>query len=331
MLIRLFKRNAAIIPLLILLAALLLWVDGFFFYERLSPAPRASGPLYGLISGFLAIHPLFNKSFAFLLLVLQSFFLNGIVQSNNLLGRPSWLPGFVYLVLMSSHPEMLQFHPALVANLFLMIALARILMAFTEGVARVEVFNVGFLVAVAGLFCYPALSLFFWLILTMMVFYLVNVRGLAAALLGVISPFFFLFTFDYLTDQLMPRFARLGDAFEPLLIFQYSFPAYSVVLGITLAAISLLAFLKLTLSYVNDKPIRFRKRFRVLWYFFLVSLFSFLAVDEDFEKHLALLMIPLSVVFSLFLLEIKKRWLAELVFYGFLLIIIAGKVIYWGS
>ncbi|MEE4177193.1 MAG: DUF6427 family protein [Bacteroides sp.] len=330
MVIRIFKRNAPAIPIMILVMGMLLWADGFIFYKKAVPAIFDQGPFYNLIGGVNQIHPFFSRMLAFLLLVLQVFLLNNMVQANNLLGKPSWLPGFIYLLMMSSHPELLQLHPVLFANFFLMIALARTLVAYSEGAVMVEVFNVGFLVALAGLFYYPALLFFTWLILAMLVYFLMNIRGIAAALMGFLSPFFFLFTYYYLTDQLRVRIDEMINHFSPFQIFEHPLPVFSIVLAIALAAIALFAFLKVYLTYVNDKPVRLRKRFKVLGYFFLVSLTTFLVFNNNFEVHLAMVMIPLSVVFSLFLLELRKKWLAELWFYGFLFLIIAGKVLYWG-
>lgn len=330
MLVRIFKRNAPMIPILILVMGILLWADGFVFYKKTEAASFDAGPLFNLISGFVKTNPFFSKAMAFLLLVLQVFLLNNIVQANNLLGRPSWFPGFIYLLMMSSHPELLQFHPVLLANLFLMFALSRTLATFSEGDVMVEVFNVGFLIAAAGLFYYPALLFFVWLILAMLVYFLMNIRGISAALMGFLSPFFLIFTYYYLTDQLSPRFAEMINHFTPFQIFEHLIPFYSIALAFALAAIALFALLKVYLTYANDKPIRLRKRFKVLGYFFLVSLITFLVFNGNFEAHLGIVMIPLSVVFSLFLLEVRKRWLAELWLYGFLILIIAGRVIFWG-
>ena len=328
MLIRIFKRNAPLIPALILVIGLLLWGDGFFFTHELESPIQDAGPLFRLIEGFLLAYPLASRILAFLLLLLQVFYLNNIVHTISLLGKPSWLPGFIYLLMMSSHPEFLQFHPVLLANLFLMMALSRTLVSFSEVEPMVEVFNVGFLIAVAGLFYYPALVFAVWLILSMTVFFLVSIRGLSAGLMVLLCPFFFLFSFYYLSDQFEVRFALMAEQFDFLMILEHSFTLYSALLVLFLAFLSLFSFLKVSIANVHDKPIRIRKRFRVLWYLFLVALLSFLFVKENFELHLAIVMIPLCVVSALFLMEMKKKRLAELILYGFLILIIAGKVLF---
>jgi hypothetical protein len=327
MLIRIFKQNSPLTPILLFGFGLLLWADGFIFYNKVSPVVDDPAPLFGLFASLLEGLPLLSMVVAFALLLLQVFIVNYMVHANNLLSRPSWLPGFIYLVLMSSDPHMISFHPLLLANLFLLIALARALVAYSEGDVMLEVFNVGFLIAIAGLFYYPALLFFLWLILVLGIFFLLHPRGLVAAIMGFLTPFFFLYTWFFLSDQLGVRLEQMQTQYDPLLILEQPFSLFSTIMIIFLALLSFLAFMKLTMVYITDKPVRIRKRFRVLIFFFVFSLVSILVVTDYFDVHHALMMIPLSVVLSVFFIEMKRKWLAEVVFYLFLALVIAGKVI----
>lgn len=328
MLIRIFKQNAPLTPILLLVVGLLLWADGFIFYKKVSLVVDDPAPLYGLFASMLQGLPLLSLVFAFALLMLQVFIVNYIAQANSLLSRPSWLPGFLYLVLMSSDPSLISFHPLLPANLFLLIALARALLAYSEGDVMPEVFNVGFLIALAGLFYFPALVFFLWLIPVLGLYFLLHLRGLAAAIMGFLTPFFFLFTYFYLSDQLEGRLEQMLAQYDPLLILEQSYSLFSTIMIIFLALLSFLAFMKLTMVYIKDKPVRIRKRFRVLIFFFVFSLLSILVVTDYFDVHHGLMMIPLSIVLSVFFMEMKRKWLAEVVFYLFLALVIAGKVIF---
>jgi hypothetical protein len=327
MLIRIFKQNTPLTPILLIGFGLLLWADGFIFYNKVSLVVDDPAPLYGLLASLLEGMPLLSLVVAFTLLLLQVFIVNYIAQANSLLSRPSWLPGFLYLVMMSSDPHLISLHPLLPANLFLLIALARALLAYSEGEVMLEVFNVGFLIALAGLFYYPALLFFLWLIVVMGIYFLLHLRGLAAAIMGFLTPFFFLLTYFYLSDQLEGRLEQMLAQYDPLLILEQSYSPFSTMMIVFLGLLSFLAFMKLTMVFITDKPVRIRKRFRVLIYFFVFSLLSVLVVTDYFEVHHGLMMIPLSVVLSVFFIEMKRKWLAEVVFYLFLALVIAGKVI----
>ncbi len=327
MLIRIFKQNAPVIPLLLLLAGLLLWADGFIFATEPVAASERHAPLFGLMAVAFESRPVLSVITAFVLLMLQVFLVNYMVQTNNLLGKPSWLPGFLYLLLMSSDPSLTALHPVLVANLFLIWALARTLAAYSEGDVMAEVFNVGFLIAVAGLFYYPAMVFFLWLIVVLGVYFLLSLRGLAAAFMGFLTPLFFLFTWYFLSDQLENRLNHMVAQFDPFVVFEQPYEPFAIALMLALALISLLSFFKISLAYVADKPIRIRKRIRVLVYFFVVALASILLATYRFDVHHGLLIPPLAIAWSVFLLETKRKWMADLMLYLFLALVIAGKVI----
>jgi len=327
MLIRIFKQNAPVIPLLLLLAGLLMWVDGFFLATVPGAATEGHAPLFEPLAAAFESMPVLSVITAFVLLMLQVFLVNYMVQANNLLGKPSWLPGFLYLLLMSSDPSLTSLHPVLVANLFLIWALARTLAAYSEGDVMAEVFNVGFLIAVAGLFYYPAMVFFLWLLVALGVYFLLSLRGLVAAFMGFLTPLFFLFTWYYLSDQLESRLGHMVAQYNPFLVFEQSYEPFSIAMMLMLALISFLSFLKISLAYVADKPIRIRKRIRVLVYFFVLALASILLATDRFDVHHGLLMPPLAIAWSVFLLETKRKWIADLMLYLFLMLVIAGKVI----
>jgi len=327
MLIRIFKQNAPVIPLLLLLAGLLLWTDGFLMATGTGLATEGLAPLYRLLVMAFENTPLLSVMVAFVLLMLQVFLINYMVQANNLLGKPSWLPGFLYLLLMSSDPSLISMHPVLVANLFLIWALARTLTAYSEGDVMAEVFNVGFLIALAGLFYYPAIVFFLWLLVVLGVYFLLSFRGLAAALMGFLTPFFFLVTWYYLSDQLDLKIGQMTTRFDPFLLFEQPYESFAVIMMLALALISILSFVKINVGYVADKPIRIRKRIRVLVYFFVVALASILLATR-FDVHHGLLMPPLAIAWSVLLLETKRKWMADLMLYLFLALVIAGKVFF---
>lgn len=327
MLIRTFRRNTPATPVLLFLAGLALWSDAFLYFKNLLPVGQHAEPLSRLLLGAVEGHALLNVLGAFLLMLIQAFMLNTMVQSVNLLGKPSWLPALLYVALMSSDPSMLSLNPVLCANFFLLLALGRALASYGDGEAMREVFNVGLLIALAGLFYYPALAFFFWLILVLATYFLLSIRGFIAATMGFLTPFFFMFTWYYLTDQLGQNVQYLLAFGSALEIAAQSFSLFSIIMMLFLALLSFIALMRLTLVYITDKPVRIRKRFRVLVLFFVFSLASAFAGNVHFDVHHSLMMIPLSVAVAVLFVETRRKWIPELVFYLLLGLIVAGKVL----
>ena len=324
MLIHKFRKYQFSTPLVLLLTGLVLWLDGFILYSQLSISLAEAAPLYNLVGRLFKDYPLLNVSLAFVFLYFQAFMVNQLATSKNLIDRQSFLPGFLYLVLMSSSFEMLSLHPVLFANFFLIIALNKILNVYDEKEVMLEVFNVGMLISIAGLFYFPALTFFLLLIIALGIYFLANLRGIIASIFGLLTPFLFLGVYYYLRDMLALKTEELISGFGLFRLFQQDFSAFSKVYGLFLGLLAVFTFLKL-FQYLGDKPVRIRKRYTVLMYFFLVSLVSVLFVTHYFKVHHGLLMLPLSTVFAVFFQEIRRKAWAEVFFSLMIFLILAGK------
>ncbi|HSV87298.1 MAG TPA: DUF6427 family protein [Bacteroidales bacterium] len=325
MLIRTFKKGFHWLAFLLVPLGILMWVDRFFAYQSLTIGRESDAPLYLLLVNGLDTIPILQVIFGFGMVFLQALLVNGICQTNNLTGKQTWLPGFFYLVLMSSDPALLSFHPVIPANLFLILALSRLMVILDQKEHVIDLFNLGALVSIAGLFYYPALLFLAWLLIVVGQYLLASFRSVVASVMGFLAPIFFLGTFWFLTDRLAYEVGTIFGHFDLFLIFEGPLFPYTRMFIILLGLLTILSIIRLRVVYLSDKPVRIRKRFGILLYFFIFSLLSFLLSRDYFDVHHAFLMIPLSVILSVFFLEMKKKWLAELLFYALLASIILGK------
>jgi hypothetical protein len=326
MFLRYFRKFQMYTPLLLVVAGAALWADGIALPQRalLLPAP-ASAILYQVVQPFPLNYPAASIIAALLFLILQAFYLNHIVTSQGLVDRQSHITAILYITLMSSHQELLQMHPILFSNFFLMIGLHQVFKTYNEETVLVEVFNVGMLIAIAGLFYLPSLVFFLFLIISLFVFYIIDLRSFLAAILGLATPFFFSALYFFLSDGLADRARTFHEGLGSmgLPVMELSLPV--AILIIFVAAISLLSFSQLVFSYIPDKPIRARKRYWVLVYFFLVAVLSVFFSHPLRIMHLGLVFLPLSVGLAGYFRQVRSRLLPETIFFLLLLIILAGK------
>lgn len=315
-------------PVYLILAAVVLWADRLFFSKSLPQEILQPAPFYEWLMALLNPFALLPVIIGLILIVIQAFIIQSLVVNNSLLSKPSWLPALLYIVLMSSDPALLSLNPVLISNLFLLWAMARMLNSFVEEKVLHEVFNAGLLVAIASLFYFPASIFLIWVFLVLIEFFLFNLKGVIAAMLGFITPFFFLLTGYFLFDSLNEDLSEKYLQREFLLVFQQPFELFPVILISFIGLLSLVAFIHLLLIYSADKPVRIRKRFRVIFTFFIIAVISVLGVTECFHVHHGLLMMPLTIALSVLLMEMKRKWMAEVMLYLLLAIVVAGKLIY---
>ncbi len=324
MLVRLFKKFTWYAPLLLILLALLLWIDVFFNPPALDVSD-CSAPLFNLLGGYWSQYPLGSTIFALCLLLIQAFYINYVATSNAFTERYSALPGLIYILLMSSSPSMISLNPILPANLFLIPAMNKLIDVYEEQSIAKELFNSGFLIGLASLFYYPAMILFLALIASVFVYYIVNFRRLFAAVLGLITPFVFLMTYLFLKDELLLWFGDLAVVIKPFVILELEINTYQKIFIGGLALFSILAFSHLQLVYKTAKPIRARKRITLLFLFFLISISSFLFSVNFAELHYGLLNITLSIALAVYFYNMRYRKLTEFLFTVLMILVLAGR------
>ncbi len=326
MLVGLFRKSHWYTPVLLVVAGSLLWIDSIWHPDRLPlHADLSSGPLYHLILPLLELSPLVSLLVAFTILIVQVLYINHIATLGEFTDRFSALAALIYLLIMSSTTTMIDVHPVLFANLFLILALNKIFKANQEHLVMVEVFDVGFLTALAGLFYFPAMAIFLLLIMSLFVYYLISMRAILAALFGVLTPFVFLGIYYFMTDKLESQIGAVAIHIEPLKILYGSPNMFEQVFMLTIGIMAMVAFLRLLLIFMPDKPIRMRKRIMVLFLFFVISLISYTIATDYIHIHHGMVAIPLSISLASFFDDMGRKKLSESVFGILVLVVLVSR------
>ncbi len=325
MLISVFKTSRVYLPVLLIAVTFVLWIDGFWFYKETIVIEDNRAPFYNIIADFFESYKFLNVLLAFIFLILQAFMLNNVITLKNLVDRHSFMPGFIYAVLMSSTFDMFSFNPVLVANFFFILILNKIMDVFNEDKVYFEIFNVGLLVGVASLFYFPAILFILLAIIALFVYYLVSLRAVLATLIGFFTPFFFLCLYYFLIDELHNCFTLFSDIFSTCFILNIETGMFLRTYLIVYALVALIAVLKVFLSVIRDRPMRIRKRYNILFYFFLISLVSVFFTPDNQILHLGLINIPLAGILACFFHSTRKKLWNELLFILLIIFLLLAK------
>ncbi len=325
MFISVFKTSRIYLPILLIIVTFLLWLDGFWFYSQTSIPAEQPAPLYSMLVSFLETNKFLNVLLGFVFLILQAFLLNHVITSKNLVDRHSYMPGFIYAVLMSSSFDMYAFHPVLIANFFLIIILGKIIASFKEDKVYLEIFNVGLLVGVASLFYVPAILFIVIALIALFMYFLASLRGIIATLTGFITPFFFISVYYFLTDQLLIRIHEFTDISITFMTFSLDIETYFHAYTVLFAIITFIALIKVYLVVIKDNPVRIRKRYNILLFFLVISLISLIFItDENIVSH-GLVNIPVAAILACFFHHNKKKFWNELLFSLLIIFMLAVK------
>lgn len=294
MLVRFFRKTAWYSPILFVLIGVVLWSDVLLTpVKAINTITDPAGPLFELLRPLFEQYQMLTVLASMILLMIQSNVVNNVAVSKGFTERYSLLPGLMYMLLMCSTTVMVAPHPVLFANTFLIPAMGKLFDVYDEQHYIKEIFNIGFLISVAGLFYYPALTFILALIISIFMYYIVNLRTLIAAFVGLLTPFVFISAYFYLRDVFNLWIENVRIVIQPFLIFEIETDIYQKAFIALLALLSFFAFFRLQVIYKTSKPIRMRKRITILLLFFLISVVSFLLAVDYITVHYGMLAIPL--------------------------------------
>jgi len=289
------------------MVALALWSFAFLKVENGSEADIYS--IYHWFVHLLDGVPLIQPVAAIILIVVQAVVLNNLINKNQLIVFRTFVPSLIYIVLMSSIPELLHFNPGLIGNLLFILMLDRLFSTYRDDNSNSKIFDAGLYLGLASTvqFSFLMLLIFGWLSLVILRPF--AWRDMTILTIGALVPYSFIATYYYAfrdLQSLIPHFVLFDslDAYQHLYI-----PIHYSPLLIALGGLILIAFKPVFLEW-RIGVVKVKKRMSAL------ALFSGLAVlftvlDLGFYIALA---IPLSVYLSIYFINTQKKLLAEVLF-----------------
>ncbi len=270
----------------------------------------------------LAPLPLMNIFLAGMLIFLQALWFNRLVNSFNLMGRPSFLPALMYVVLTALFAPFLTLSAPLICNFLVIGMLYRLFGTYKTPDAKSVAYDMGMVVALGTLIYLPFIFMFLVIWAGLIVFRPFNWREWVAALMGFATIFFFLAVIYYLTDRL-PDFAKIWLPLTTKFPAHIQISSYNYLVLIPVAIILLLCFLKVSQIFFRSY-VQTRKSFQLLMVLTIIAGLSFYTKKEFHLEHFLLCAVPLAVFFSYYFLYATSRW-----FYEGLFFLLVGGIIYF--
>jgi hypothetical protein len=165
-------------------------VMGCRSFFRGPPSYDAAGemPLFRL---FGTIHGWPGVLFAWILVVGQAFYLNYLINKYEVLYKPSFLPAFLYVLLMSFSNKVMWLHPAIFANLLILVSFDKAFSLFKHPAPIRLLFEGSFFSGLAFLFYYPALVFYLLLLLALGIIRSLSIREWMVTFVGFLLPLYF--------------------------------------------------------------------------------------------------------------------------------------------
>jgi len=271
----------------------------------------------GLISVFLnrfasAINPQIAIFIYHAIVLLQALRLNYLFSDNQMFSRVNFLTAMVYTLLTGVFAAWGNITPALIANSMVIWFFAKAVRLYNNPNPKSLIFNMGLIIGVAVLLYHPCAILILPAIFALLIIRPFFIAEWIVLLMGAIAPFYFLFSYLYLTNRV-----NLLHRFIPQWRIGLPHVQPSVLFFITLALIVII--LLPGIFYWRRESRRLLLQVRENWIVFQVMLLlmlplPFVSKNSDMDI-LLLFIVPFSPFMAKGFLAPQKNTLPNIMFW----------------
>lgn len=324
MFVKLFKSSYLLQIHLFFIIAILLWLDVF-----ISPLPMIKTnnvtPFYTFFYNIFHGSSFISEIIEFILLCAESIMINHIVIKNKITNKINFLPAFVFFLISCYNPNLLRLNPVIISNLFLIVVISQIFNINKSKNPYQNILTAGIFTSIASLFYFPAILFILIIILSLIAYRTSDWNEFVISFIGLLTPYIFLFTFYFLTDNINVALDNYYKYFNTIKFTEINFNIHEIISMNFLFLLLIMAILKL-LRNINSNVIILRKKYEIILFSIPVIGFCLFFNDKLFKFSHLFLLLPYSIIISHFLMNIKKKIWVQIIFILFFAIIISGKI-----
>lgn len=289
-----------------------------FIYGSVEPAEASTGIYYRSLVGWIE-SPVWQGVLAILLIFIEAWLLNHLLNRNRLEKNLSSIAGLLYILLMSAHGSFLSLTPVIVANLFVLFGFQAIFKIYKKPLSAIYIFNAGLMFGIASLVFRPYQMLLFLGVLGVLILNSLNLQRFFQFLIGFIAAY-------YLSYVVFLNLGESAAFLNDLWYFRLSNPFPLPIEGNVILAITGFLILVVTLSYnayMLKKSIQAQQKIDLFFWLMLLLLVGvFMATGLELYM-LTLLAIPLAALLHMNVLKFKNNFVPEFIHFLVLIGILA--------
>lgn len=317
MLLKLYKSNSPVMHLFTIIVAALLWLP-IFCNPQWTPPIAEGSVLYRDLQGWLLPNPWVSQMIAFALMLIEAFLLLRIDLRFIIVEDKVIMPPLFFVLIISLFSRNYNLLPALLGNLFLLMAMVRTLDSEHVPEQKRLYFEAGLLIGIGTLLFPPLVAMTLFIFVTQFIMRFFDIREFLASVLGFVVPFVFYLFGMFMIDepaQFWQRMEQIGITQHftvKLSIVQYSAVGF-------MALFTLVALLTMT-QYIRMYKVTTRKYFTLFIWLIIISVAGFFLIPCAGLTMAVFPAMSLAFIASLYFMQIRRNALGEL---AFLLLIIS--------
>jgi len=310
MLLRIFKTSQPLSLILIIAIIIILRVVLFFITDYYIQPIEIESSIRFFTSQFAINIPWLSHLVSTLIILFSGLFFNKMAQNIKILKGIHYLLLLFFGIFISFNPENLFLTPFIISIPFSLFSLNLILTQPKGIVSLSSIFNASFFIGFGAIIYFPSIALFSILIISLFYLNQPKWRYFFVSLIGLLTPWLFndaiLYSFSINQELIFSYWVQNFTTFQ---ITNY-FPKYPSILLLGLVVFQSIFYIRAA----SKSIIKIRKTlFLVLVYLIVGIVVTGFIHTNSLNLH-NLILFPISLLFAVTHLEIKKWWLSDLLF-----------------
>lgn len=310
----------------------ILWLIVLLFLMRTGvvyqlPA-NANASFTGLFSRLLLSAPANNLTasgnvfYTAIIVLAQALWFNYIINNNNLLGKPSFLPALLYITISGLFTSFFTLGEPLICNFFVIWMLQKLFHFYKTEEATSTAYDLGLIVGIGTLIYFPFIALFLAVWIGLLIFRPFNWHEWMSALMGFLTVLFFLSVYYYCSGH-TAAFKTLWLSFDAQIPLITESRPYHYLVLVPLVLILILALFRLQSNFLKSM-VMVRKTFQTLFFILLLVAFAGLIKTDFSFNHFLLGAVPIATLSAYYFLYSTKKW-----FYESLYLLLLFSILYF--
>jgi hypothetical protein len=306
----------------------LLWIFLIFTSNASVIHSNNSGPFYHLLSSLFSSNPILESILVFFIQLIIGVALNEIYKYYRIIPRRSLLILIIWSGLIVLFPSIWVLSPQLISvPLFLLVFFLLFQLSDYEPQIR-DLINLSFLVSFISLIYLPFNWLLLFLLAGIAILRNFNFRFLFVILISYVVPYIYLWVYYLFTDNL----AQFKSILLSLVNFRFEAPQHifdsAILFPMLFISILLLVSLYFVAININSQLIQTRRigLLSILFLIFVIFIGSIYLYDYKYD--LILILMPLSVLLSVAILDLKSKKVFYVLLLSFMVVSLITKFLW---
>lgn len=278
--------------------------------------PPLSAAIYRVIDSAFDRSPLTNHLLSLFLVFIQSFLFNNLLLKHRAFNENTYLPAFLYAVLMNLFFDFYLLSPVLMGLTFILLALDNIITHLGDTRNDQLVLYTGLYLGVANLFYYPSFVVLLAVYVAYTFLTATSIRRYLLLTFGYCLPLIITWIYYYLQGGMKEFYINFVFSIFNVSSQNYLEPVFYLFLLIIPFGFSLIAIAKTlrSIRFTNQQE-RIQKLMLILLFF---SALAWVFNKERAPFQLIITIPPMAFFLTHYFLNISVKWKAEIAFTSFL-------------